>query len=456
MIRNANEFRAGAAQVDITPPVGTSMTGYVLRDGPSEGTHDPLHSRALVFDDGTRQVAIIVCEVLALDSRFVASARSAISKATGIPDRNIMIASTHTHCGPATIFLRNCGEVDDLWLSTLQRRLVEVSQEALLNLRAARVGTGRGSVAVGAQNRRDAAGPADAELAVMRVDDAQGQTLAVVLNYACHPTFLGPDNRLFSADYPGHALSWVQRRTGAIALFITGAEGDVGPTPKADSVYNPLDAAGDSKSDPGSRTASARDFERAEAFGNRLAAEALRVLETISASGQTTVRVVSEILDLPLRNTPAVQDLEESIVSSRDLMREAEAASQPTLARVHGAMLGWAEATLAAVRDGTVIKSVPAEVQIICVDDAAFVGVPGEPFVELGLKIKEAAGVESLFICAYTNDDIGYIPTRDEYSRGGYEITEAFKYYGYPAALAPEAGEMLITAAIRLIGESAV
>jgi hypothetical protein len=119
-------------------------------------------------------------------------------------------------------------------------------------------------------------------------------------------------------------------------------------------------------------------------------------------------------------------------------------------------MLEWAETTLAAVRNGTLSKSVAAELQIIRLGDIAFVGLPGEPFVELGLSIKETTGLRTVFICGYTNDDIGYIPTRDEYSQGGYEIDEAFKYYGYPAALAPEAGEILIKAAIRLIQQSEV
>ena len=451
-----NMFRAGVAQVDITPSLDTAMTGYVLRDGPSVGTHDPLHARALVFDDGENLAAIVICEVLALDSRFVAAARTGISEATGIPALNIMIASTHTHSGSATIFLRNCGEVDERWLSSLQRRLVEASQQALLNLEEARIGIGRGSVSVGARNRRDGAGPADTELLAMRVDDAQDKPLAVVLPYACHPTFLGSDNRLISADYPGYALDSVQRRTGAIVLFITGAAGDVGPSPEADSVVSPLDAADDSMSSTDSRAASARDFERAAIFGNRLAAEALRVLETISTTGQPKIHVISEVLDLPLRNPPTMQELEECIVSSRRLAQEAVVASRPMLARVHGAMLGWADATLAAVRDGTVSTSVPAEVQVVRLDDTAFVGIPGEPFVGLGLRIKEATGMDLVFVCGYTNGDIGYVPTRHEYDEGGYEIDEAFKYYGYPAALAPATGEILITTVLRLIEEAAV
>jgi neutral ceramidase len=78
--------------------------------------------------------------------------------------------------------------------------------------------------------------------------------------------------------------------------------------------------------------------------------------------------------------------------------------------------------------------------------------VPGELFVELGMAIKRGAPAVQTLIGTYTNDDLGYIPSRPEYERGGYEISEAYKYYGYPAALAPEAGEWIVQAALDLLG----
>ena len=54
-------------------------------------------------------------------------------------------------------------------------------------------------------------------------------------------------------------------------------------------------------------------------------------------------------------------------------------------------------------------------------------------------------------VLGYTNNDIGYIPTRQAYARGGYEINDAFKFYGYPAVLAPEAGDLVRQSAVRLL-----
>ena len=60
----APSLRAGAAAVDITPkefPI--NMPGGFSKNF-AEGVHDPLHSRALVLDDGTTPVAIVVVDNL--------------------------------------------------------------------------------------------------------------------------------------------------------------------------------------------------------------------------------------------------------------------------------------------------------------------------------------------------------------------------------------------------------
>jgi hypothetical protein len=131
-------------------------------------------------------------------------------------------------------------------------------------------------------------------------------------------------------------------------------------------------------------------------------------------------------------------------------MEDARAASQSLTARVHGAMVGWSESTLAALRTGKVLRRVPAEAQVIRLNGIVLVGVPGEPFAQLGRAIKDQAGAEQVFVIGYANDDIGYIPAAEEYERGGYEIDEAYKYYGYPAALAPDAAELFLEAVLRL------
>ncbi len=420
-------LRAGAAQVEITPPPGIPLTGFIARLGPSSGIHDPLFARALWLEAGDQSVLLIVCDLLALEASFVAAARAAIRQATGLAEQNILIACTHTHSGPATIFLRDCGEVDAAYLERLRLNLVDVAEKAAANLRPARVGAGRGRVEQGALNRRRPGEAVDPDLDVISFE---GQ--AILVNYACHPVCLDHTNRLVSADYPGCLSRILQAQTGATTLFTTGAAGDINP-----------DRMG--------------DFAFAEALGERLAAEAQRVLQGLEYHESVLLHCAAETLTLPLQPLPTPAELggadhrSGQILTHRRQLSEAEAAGDVVQAKVQRAMLGWAEDTLAGARRGDLPTTVQAEFQVIRLDNAILLGVPGEIFSELGKAIKNQAAPRQVTVLGYANNDIGYIPTRQAYAQGGYEIHEAFKFYDYPAALSPEAGDLAQECAARLI-----
>src|SRR5581483_11591929 len=90
---------AGAAEVDITPPVGCPMAGYYSLRG-AEGTHDPLHAKALVLEkDGTR-AALVALDLIGTTFGIVEESRKLVEQQTGIPGRNVMISATHSHTGP--------------------------------------------------------------------------------------------------------------------------------------------------------------------------------------------------------------------------------------------------------------------------------------------------------------------------------------------------------------------
>jgi neutral ceramidase len=61
-------MRIGASAIDITPPVGTALDGYGGRTDVSLGVHDPLYARALYLDDGTTQIALVVCDLIGIGS----------------------------------------------------------------------------------------------------------------------------------------------------------------------------------------------------------------------------------------------------------------------------------------------------------------------------------------------------------------------------------------------------
>jgi hypothetical protein len=420
--------KAGFAQIDITPPVGAALTGYIARDGAATGVHDPLFAKAMVLDDEGTRAALLTCDTLGLHLSYVQQVRAAIESATQIPAAQIMIACSHTHAGPATLFLQDCGVLDEGYLAQLRQHLVAVTKSALAGLRPVRLGIGYGEVLTAVHNRRKPGDVTDPSLGVLRVADEAGATHGVVLNFACHPTCLNGDNRLISAEYCGHATHLIEQETGATTMFLTGAIGDVGPVERGWPVLAQL--------------------------GEAIALAALRTLDSIATAAWQGVEVRSQVLELPLLPLPPAEQLEDEQLKWRSPVTAPGTTTPPFYPKIQQAMLRWAERTLEGVQSATVQPTVTTEVQVIRAGELALVSAPGELFVELGLAIKQQADARHVFVCGFANDNIGYIPTRRVYPQGGYEIAEAYKYYGYPAALAPEAGELFVKTACTLTGRT--
>ena len=68
--------------------------------------------------------------------------------------------------------------------------------------------------------------------------------------------------------------------------------------------------------------------------------------------------------------------------------------------------------------EGRVLR---AEVAALRVGQASFVFLPGEPFVETGLKLRARSPFDLTAVVGYAEDYIGYVPTDAAFAEGGYE-----------------------------------
>ncbi|HZM82262.1 MAG TPA: hypothetical protein VFC19_41615, partial [Candidatus Limnocylindrales bacterium] len=109
--------------MEITPPAGTDMTGFIAREGPCLGRRDPLEVRALVFEDAAgRRVALAACDLIGLGRHLVARVRRRVAGVTGIPPAGQLFNCSHTHAGPETGVLTTIGLPDPEYLATLEAR----------------------------------------------------------------------------------------------------------------------------------------------------------------------------------------------------------------------------------------------------------------------------------------------------------------------------------------------
>ena len=430
-------MKAGIAKNKITPPVGVDLTGYVGRPGPSTKVHDDLFATALVLDDGAKRIGIIAIDIVGADMAQDAALRDAISKATGIEPKNLLIASSHTHAGPAIGVLRECGEPDEACVRRLWAQIVAVAKEASEKLADARLSYARAESEL-AWNRRNWVVEAkvqqsptsgvitDPEVGGLLIE-IDGQKPVMLFNYACHGVVMGGENLEISADWIGAARDALES-SGSIgtAIFLQGCCGNINPRYRG-------------------------TFEEVKHAGESVAKPLLDALAKAKPIENPKIKIAWKTVDLPYMPLPEEESLEQEISFRRGEIEKAQAEGAPLVyGQVHKAMLGWAQDALKMVTEGGP-ESVAIGLQAISIDGVVLATLPGEAFCEYGLEFRKMTK-SSVIPVGYANGNIGYIPTAEAYKEGGYEVNDAIKYYAVKM-IAPESEGIILAAMKSLLTE---
>lgn len=400
----------------------------MLREQPSLGIHDPLYARALVLEHEGKTIALVSCDLLALGDDSVRVIRTIASQKTGIPPSNIMLSCTHTHSGPATIFLRQCGSVNKEWLIELQGRIAQAVSEAAKRLATASCAIARTPLVLSvdrcAQRGFDLP-PTNAYLDILKLSSPHKDPLAVLVHYACHPVVLDHTNRYVSADFPGVAMQRIEQEfdNQVMAMFLNGACGNLNPA------------------------ISARTWEACEHFGRTLGSAALELLASAEPFPHAPLRTASQIVELGI-TLPSVEELQ---ARERDYASRSDelADSHDRKAAFTRAFLEWARETLHIVETRSHPYHIPMEIQVLSVGEMRIVGIGGELFSQLG---EEITGAHSgpVWVCGCTNGDVGYIPPSTLFSTRCYEVADAYKFYGN-FMFDPQVPEMVVESASQVM-----
>ncbi len=231
-------FRAGAAKVDITPPVGCYLAGFG-QGRRSEGVHDPLYARALAVERGDLRVAIVALDLIGLMQPDVAAIKAQCADRSGIPAEHIILHSTHNHAGPDTLGFWGQAFVfsgkDDEYMRTLAEKTAEAVASAARALAPARMRLMSARVPETgiARNERDP-GLLDRKVTILAFERAglprhtwTGATpIATVVHFGMHPEALWSKNRLVTADFPATVCRNVETGLeGGVAIFLNGTLG---------------------------------------------------------------------------------------------------------------------------------------------------------------------------------------------------------------------------------------
>jgi hypothetical protein len=415
------------------------MAGY-FDQRLSEGVDNDLYVRAIVVESDGVKAALVACDLVEMPREIAERARELIADSTRIPAAHVMISATHCHTGPV-VALQKVGPSQgwDLtqnvkYVDELPRRIARSVEEGNAKLAPANAFAGAGREDRLAFNRRyfmkdgsvgwnpgkfnhnvvKAAGPIDPQVPVVYFETLDGKPLATYTNYAMHLDTVG--GRRISADYPFtlHTLLGRLKGPNMVSLFTIGCAGNINHIDI--KWHNPQHGEAE-----------------AARIGTILAGEVLKTYARVMPVQVSTIRCASKIVPLDL--APVSQDQIE-----RAPAIIARGAKAPFLDRV-----GAYKALDVASRRG---KPIEAEVQVIALaDDLAFVALPGEIFVELGLSIKEHSPFPHTIIAELANGNIGYVPTADAYPQGNYEVVTS--------RCAPGSGEKLAATALELLKQLA-
>ena len=436
-------LRAGGAGIEITPRLerghGPYLTGYPYAERHAEVIHDPLFASSLYLHDGRSGACFVSCDLLYVPGDLAARARRRIADALRLPVSHVMLTATHTHSGPLTVRLitheadPTVPPSDADYLRYLEDHIVESACRARDYARPARLAYGEANGAELGGNRRDPSGPSHPRMPVLvaraRDDD---RTLAAMVVCSMHPTVLHEDSGCISGDFPGLARRWLHEHLGRFPLIHhMGASGNQSPR----------------------HVVRGNTIEEAYRLGHVLAQEIRHVAEDASNLVSPVIRCEQAFVALPAAKPPEVE-------AARAAAKAAEAAWRGAIQRgesravVRTAEVDWfgkrkALALAEAAEAGLVAKAVadrsPAEVQVIAIGPHAFVGWPGEVFVEFALDVVESHP-EATIITLANGELHGYLVTQAAKDEGGYEASHAL--FDSPAS-----GRALVTATLDLLGQ---
>jgi len=419
-------MQVGFAKVDITPAGPVPMAGYIARTSPSVGVHDPLFARCFLFYGEKERGAIVVFDLVGITTRWVEVIQRLAEEVADIPQANVLVACTHTHSGPA-------GFAGPPW-STDTSPFVE---ETLERLRSGleRAAEGAISVEVGVDARlvpgigghRTIPDRAVEQTLWTLIFRGEGGAHGVLANFPCHSTVLGADNFLLSGDLFGAATAMAERELGheSVVGITVGAAGDVSTR----------------------FTRRGQTFAEMERLGSRLGQAIVEATQYVEFHADVPLVFRRRSVWLPYKPLPSLDEVAQTVARlQEERARLRKKGQRGATLRVVETQLEGAKLLKDRVSNAEPVEGVEALLFGMRIGDAVLIGMPGEPFNELGWALRrEWAGRFQVAVVGLAGGDLGYFPTREAVEEGWYEALASPFDWRATALIAQEAK--------RLVGE---
>ena len=420
-----NHLKAGFARANINPEMGIPIRGY-FKERLADGVLDNLEVNALALECKDTKVILISVDNCGIEKDLSRKYRELVSAATDVPMENIIISATHTHQGPEAI-LNSENELVRKYTEFLGTRIRDAAKFALDDLSEAKMGYGKGVAPNVAFIRRYVmkdgsiktnpgvnnpeilrpVGIIDDSVNIIRFD-RENKDAIVFVNFANHPDVVGGNK--ISADWPGLLRKNVEKiLDNTKCVFFNGAQGDVNHVnvhPK-DGDLNGMFIDFDGV---------ARGYCHAEYIARVVTGGVLQAFDKVKYTEIDSIVSKQKTINVP-SNKPSAEELPEA-----HRINDLHNAGKDSLLPYEGMMLTTVVAEAARmVRLETAPDAFDMMLSAVKIGPVAFIGIPGEPFTEIGKQLKATDGFDMIIPCCNSNGKEGYFPMQDSYDEGGYE-----------------------------------
>jgi len=421
-------FKAGAAKIDITPPLGTLINGDFFPHY-ARYIHDPLHAKALVMQKGEIMVAIIVIDICSIKKEFIDSIKSGIQEQTGITKNNILISATHTHAaGSVTDSLLT--PVDFGYRQQVYTLVIESVVNAIQNLQPAKAGFGSVDAPEHVVCRRyfmkdgfTSVNPVtggtdiirtnpfnaeafidkpenklDPQVSYLAVQALDGKWISLLANYSVH--YVGDwENGTISADYFGVFSNTLQEKLHAdddfVGIMSNGTSGESNTWDFLHPHRYPT-----------------AFFAKSELIGNELAEKVEQSAKNIQWNTDPELISAYSELEVAVRKPSAAELDEAKKIVADTFYRNIKNEDPDKLQRIYA-------------REQVLLNEFPDVILFpvhgIRIGNCIIGGLGGEIFAETGLSLKQTGKEINYFTISLANGNAGYVPPVHEFELGGYE-----------------------------------
>ena len=416
-------IQAGFARVDVTPPLGSFLSGY-FEARYADGELDPIQLNAIAMGDGEEKVVIVISDFLGIRENFATRIRKLIAERTGVAADHVMVTALHQH---TSVCLREAPDnnvpEDHDYMQLLYRKFADVAQMAIADMADATM------------NYAEA--PCETELSFVRryflkdgtvktnpgaekyigqilghTEDSdntvrlvkfvrEGKKTIALVNFSTHPDVIGGTK--FSADWPGFVRRFVEADHEEVdCLLLNGCQGDT----------NHINFMLPTKEE---RFPMGKGYPHAEYMGRHIANTVNAIWDkTAQMNDQTIGGGVTTVYNRTRTDKEEFFDECWEVYEARALNHDYSVSKSKS-----GIEMAEAYRVVKIRTESPMYQKIP--VTVLRVGEIGFVGFGGEPFTHYATAVRENFPGKTVIAACCANGYQGYLPTAKAFEQGGYE-----------------------------------